>query len=174
MGRVWLSGLAGLSFVVASSFATLPQPAGAAKVCPDIERPVCAVTPTGQRQRFTNACFAGLAHARVLHGGDCIASPDGICMMIVVPVCAIDPATRKKRTYPNLCQAEAANATFVSDGPCPGQQPASVTDNQVCIQVISCGTKNGKRKEYPTPCAAQADGATDITPKVGPTCAATQ
>jgi hypothetical protein len=39
-----------------------------------------------------------------------------------------------------------------------------------CAQVVSCGTKDGKRKEYPTPCAAQDDGATNITPKNGPTC----
>lgn len=39
-----------------------------------------------------------------------------------------------------------------------------------CVQVISCGTKNGKRKEYPTPCAAKDDGATDIAPKSGPSC----
>ena len=40
----------------------------------------------------------------------------------------------------------------------------------LCAQVISCGTKNGQRKEYPTPCAAKDDGATRITPKSGPAC----
>ncbi len=40
----------------------------------------------------------------------------------------------------------------------------------LCAQVISCGTKNGQRKEYPTPCAAKDDGATHITPKSGPAC----
>ena len=40
----------------------------------------------------------------------------------------------------------------------------------VCAQVISCGTKNGQRKEYPTPRAAKDDGATHIAPKSGPTC----
>jgi hypothetical protein len=40
----------------------------------------------------------------------------------------------------------------------------------LCAQVISCGTKNGQRKEYPTPCAAKDDGATNIAPKSGPTC----
>jgi len=40
----------------------------------------------------------------------------------------------------------------------------------LCAQVISCGTKNGQRREYPTPCAAKDDGATHITPKSGPTC----
>ena len=29
-----------------------------------------------------------------------------------------------------------------------------------CEQVISCGTKDGKRKEYPTPCAATRMGDT--------------
>jgi hypothetical protein len=40
----------------------------------------------------------------------------------------------------------------------------------ICAQVISCGTKNGKRQEYPTPCAAKNDGATHIAPKTGPAC----
>jgi hypothetical protein len=40
----------------------------------------------------------------------------------------------------------------------------------LCAQVISCGTKNGQRKEYPTPCAAKDDGATHIAPKSGPAC----
>ena len=40
----------------------------------------------------------------------------------------------------------------------------------LCAQVISCGTKNGQRREYPTPCAAKDDGATHISPRSGPTC----
>ena len=40
----------------------------------------------------------------------------------------------------------------------------------LCAQVISCGTKNGQRKGYPTPCAAKDDGATHIAPKSGPAC----
>jgi hypothetical protein len=40
----------------------------------------------------------------------------------------------------------------------------------ICAQVISCGTKDGRRLEYPTPCAARDDGATDIASKTGPTC----
>jgi len=47
---------------------------------------------------------------------------------------------------------------------------AQANSGRMCAQVISCGTKDGKRKEYPTPCAAQDDGATDITPRNGPTC----
>ena len=40
----------------------------------------------------------------------------------------------------------------------------------VCVQVISCGTKDGKVKEYPTPCDARDDGAIDIHPKTGSSC----
>ena len=49
-------------------------------------------------------------------------------------------------------------------------QFAQAADQQMCAQVISCGTKDGVRKEYPTPCAAKDDGATDIAPKTGATC----
>jgi hypothetical protein len=52
----------------------------------------------------------------------------------------------------------------------PQAQFVQATHEQMCAQVISCGTKNGKRKEYPTPCAAKDDGATDIAPKTGSTC----
>lgn len=45
-----------------------------------------------------------------------------------------------------------------------------VAQSKECAQVISCGTKDGKRKEYPTPCDAEKDGATDVKPKTGPTC----
>jgi hypothetical protein len=52
-----------------------------------------------------------------------------------------------------------------------GKNALRIAQGTVCEQVISCGTKNGVRKEYPTPCAARDDGATDIKPKTGPTCA---
>jgi hypothetical protein len=43
-----------------------------------------------------------------------------------------------------------------------------------CPQVIHCGTKNGQTKEYPTRCAAEDDGATNIEPKTGPACPASK
>ena len=52
----------------------------------------------------------------------------------------------------------------------PRTRLAQAKPGEVCVQVISCGTKDGKRKEYPTPCAAKDDGATDIAPKSGPSC----
>jgi hypothetical protein len=51
-------------------------------------------------------------------------------------------------------------------------RPAVKLAQRVCAQVIHCGIKNGQPKEYPTRCAAQDDGATNIEPKTGPTCPA--
>jgi hypothetical protein len=47
---------------------------------------------------------------------------------------------------------------------------AQIRMADACIQIVSCGTKNGQRKEYPDPCTAEKDGATDITPKIGSRC----
>ena len=57
-----------------------------------------------------------------------------------------------------------------------GEAPRAAADMRVaqskCEQVISCGLKDGKWKEYATPCAARDDGATNVMPKTGPTCEA--
>jgi hypothetical protein len=68
-----------------------------------------------------------------------------------------------------LQSAAFANATQTSR-----QRLAQSSKDEACEQVIVCGTKDGKRKEYSTPCAARADGAIDIKPKTGPTCEASQ
>jgi hypothetical protein len=85
-------------------------------VCPQIHQPVCAVTPQGIRQTFSNACFARAARARVLHPGACVGGP--FCIMLFNPVCAVDPATGRRKTYPSLCEAENANARWLSNGSC--------------------------------------------------------
>jgi hypothetical protein len=51
-----------------------------------------------------------------------------------------------------------------------GEPTGTQMQQSVCIEIVSCGTKNGKRKEYPTPCEARNDGATKITPKTSATC----
>jgi len=94
-----------------------PRPATAAQVCPDIYAPVCAVTPDGFRRTYSNACFARLAHARILHNGRCMV-PMCLLLPITKPVCAIDPATHRRKTYGSLCLAEQAKATFLRNGPC--------------------------------------------------------
>jgi len=48
--------------------------------------------------------------------------------------------------------------------------PTKLAQAEACPQVIHCGIKDGKAKEYPTPCAAEDDGATNIAPKTGGTC----
>ncbi|MGY3447765.1 hypothetical protein ACVILH_000107 [Bradyrhizobium sp. USDA 4353] len=57
-----------------------------------------------------------------------------------------------------------------------GEAPRSAVSMRVaqstCEQVISCGLKDGKWKEYPTPCAARDDGATNVRPKTGQSCEA--
>ncbi len=41
------------------------------RMCPMIWRPVCAVTPDGQRKTFGNRCLAQAVHARIKHDGEC-------------------------------------------------------------------------------------------------------
>ena len=81
-----------------------------------------------------------------------------ICMAVVVAVVGL--ATNFLATSDKLAAAQVGDR-FAQAKP-------------VCVQVISCGTKNGKVKEYPTPCDARDDGATDIHPKTGNSCEATR
>ena len=67
------------------------------------------------------------------------------------------------------CMAGFAATVFSAE---PAGAQGRVQVEPACAQVISCGTKNGVRKQYPTPCAARDDGATNIAPKTGPTCEA--
>jgi len=64
--------------------------------------------------------------------------------------------------------ATAGKAAAAPDGERISQ--AQSTPKTMCTQVISCGTKDGKVKEYPTPCDARDDGATSIHPKTGMSC----
>jgi hypothetical protein len=47
---------------------------------------------------------------------------------------------------------------------------AETKEIKLCIQVIACGTKDGRRRRYPTPCAARDDGAKDVSPMEGGSC----
>jgi hypothetical protein len=105
--------------------------------------------------------------------GVCRARPQ-ICTFIYLPVCGCDA-----KTYSNACAAHASGASVAYAGTC--RQPfdkavpvpkAARDPGRVCTQVITCGIKNGKPREYPNPCAAEDDGATHIRPKTGRTCQA--
>jgi hypothetical protein len=63
-----------------------------------------------------------------------------------------------------------ADYAFANDRIAADLHVAPAHPATLCAQIISCGTKNGQRREYPTPCAAKDDGATYIVPKSGPAC----
>jgi len=44
-------------------------------------------------------------------------------------------------------------------------RPPKLAQARICLPAIHCGIKDGKAKEYPTNCAAEDDGATNITAK---------
>lgn len=85
--------------------------------------------------------------------GVCQPRPEA-CTKMYLPVCGCDGMT-----YPNACEANGNGASVAYVGTC------RVVDATVCPQVISCGTKDGAIKEYPTPCAAIADGAKNVSTK---------
>jgi Kazal-type serine protease inhibitor domain len=107
-------GLAAL-FSIGAVFATAP--AQAAAKCPRIFLPVCGFKD-GAKATYNNACLARQAHARILHRGECQGGQGPICTFIFLPVCALDPQTRKPNTYPNLCVAENAGAQLIHNGAC--------------------------------------------------------
>ena len=71
-----------------------------------------------------------------------------------------------------LAMLLAAGAGQAGDFDQPGKslRVAETKEPKFCIQVIACGTKDGKRRQYPTPCAARDDGAKDVSPMEGGSC----
>jgi hypothetical protein len=99
-------------------------PAGAVN-CPTIQRPVCGAGTDGHRSNLPNACLAQQKGYKVLHDGSCEApDPVSACSHLVSPICALDPATGKERTYPNMCAAEVATAQSVHAGTCAVLKPS--------------------------------------------------
>jgi hypothetical protein len=108
-----------LILVVAASLAMLvARPALSAGVCYDLYMPVCGlVKPTGSHT-FSNACWAKMAHAPILHSGACVGDGDKSCAF-VPPVCAKAPSAHSPKTYDSLCWAEKDWATLIHTGACP-------------------------------------------------------
>ncbi len=106
---------AGLLALALLFFLADRTPVQAQAVCPFIYAPVCALTNTGIRMTFPNACVAHSSGAKVLHPGRCEGP---ICTRIWRPVCAIDPRTHRPRTYGDLCTSEDANAVWLYNGRC--------------------------------------------------------
>jgi hypothetical protein len=99
-----------------TSWPTVDRASANSIFCTDRYDPVCAVSATGFRRTFSNACWAKTSGARLLHSGVCEGP---ICPQIVKRVCAIDPVTNRPKTYTNVCWAEIANATAIAYHPCP-------------------------------------------------------
>jgi len=99
--------------------------------------------------------------------GICAQVPE-VCTLEFLPVCACDGLI-----YGNACEATAAGQSLAQAAHCTKAEP-SLKSSRICIQAIACGTKDGMVKEYPNPCAAADDGATDISLKTGDSCSATQ
>ena len=79
------------------------------------------------------------------------------CSRERMPVCGLD-ADGMETTYANLCLAEAAGATEISEGECE--------EITVCTMEFApvCGlNEEGMRETYSNLCMAEGDGATEIT-----------
>ncbi|MDX2205401.1 MAG: hypothetical protein NW223_21815 [Hyphomicrobiaceae bacterium] len=99
--------------------------------------------------------------------GVCMPRPQ-LCNFGRLPVCGCDG-----NTYSNACIAHASGVSVSYAGTCRlpvgGTLPIPKSIGRPCPQVVHCGIKNRKPKEYGTRCAAEDDGATNIVPKgIGP------
>ncbi|RUW24370.1 peptidase [Mesorhizobium sp. M4B.F.Ca.ET.215.01.1.1] len=95
-----------------------PEP----QFCTREYEPVCA-RRGGDRQTFANACLADRAGYRIVRDGPCRDGGGGgggdeptFCTREYAPVCARRGG--QLRTFPNGCEARAADYRIIGDGPC--------------------------------------------------------
>ncbi len=80
------------------------------------------------------------------------------CSRELIPVCGLD-ADGMEQTFDNLCLAEAAGATSITEGECE-ESPAICTEEFAPV----CGlNEQNVRETYPNLCEAERAGAMDIT-----------
>ena len=99
-----------------------PPPGPRPGFCTREYDPVCA-RRGGDRQTFANACLAERAGYRIIRDGQCRDGGGGgggdeqtFCTREYAPVCARRHG--ELRTFPNACEARAADYRIVGDGPC--------------------------------------------------------
>ncbi|RWB58877.1 Kazal-type serine protease inhibitor domain-containing protein [Mesorhizobium sp.] len=94
------------------------------QLCTMQYEPVCA-RRGGDRQTFANACQAERAGYRIVREGPCRDGGGGsgagggeqtFCTREYAPVCA--RRYGEVRTFPNACEARAADYRIIGDGPC--------------------------------------------------------
>lgn len=99
-----------------------PRPRPEPEFCTRQYEPVCA-RRGGDRQTFANGCLADRAGYRIVRDGPCRGDGgDGggdeqtFCTREYAPVCARRHG--EMRSFPNACEARAADYRIVGDGPC--------------------------------------------------------
>jgi len=118
---LFLSAILGACTVVVDEGPGPRPPRPEPQFCPKHYEPVCA-RRGGDRQTFANACLAERAGYRILRDGECRdGGGDGgeeqtFCTREYAPVCARRHG--ELRTFPNECEARAADYNVVDDGPC--------------------------------------------------------
>ncbi|TPI66177.1 peptidase [Mesorhizobium sp. B3-1-3] len=93
------------------------------QLCTMQYEPVCA-RRGGDRQTFANACLAEREGYRIVRDGPCRDGGGGgggggeqtFCTREYAPVCARRHG--QVRSFPNACEARAADYRIVGDGPC--------------------------------------------------------
>ncbi|TPJ81358.1 Kazal-type serine protease inhibitor domain-containing protein [Mesorhizobium sp. B2-6-2] len=95
------------------------------QLCTMQYQPVCA-RRDGDRQTFANACLAEREGYRIVRDGPCRdaggsgggggGGEQAFCTREYAPVCARRHG--QVRTFPNACEARAADYRIVGDGPC--------------------------------------------------------
>jgi hypothetical protein len=113
--------LAACTAVVVDEGPGYPPPRPGPQFCTKQYDPVCA-RRGGDRQTFANACLAERAGYRIIRDGQCRDGGGGggeeptFCTREYAPVCA--RRRGELRTFPNACEARAADYRIVDDGPC--------------------------------------------------------
>lgn len=132
--------------------------------CPVISNPVCG-TKNGDTKVFNNICDAEKTEFRPVHMAQCRTSIDPAvtppafnfqCTHASKPACAID-LDGLKRTFSNVCNAEAENHSILYEGACkPNPIIGSDANSMICSAEFKpvCAEKNNQNRTFRNACEA--------------------